>query len=119
MIKRSRGVNTTKQVERVSRLGGAFGQLVDTLLASALIGEEHEHTRDSKTRWERFRDDIQSGIEDFNDDGLFQYCPPRAHTAFPNISRICSLKNPFKLGKVLKFLSCEMDMWENIRISEQ
>jgi hypothetical protein len=91
---------------------------VDKLLAAALLGEEHEHTRDTKTRRDRYKEDVACGASDFGGDGLFQYCPPREHTAFPNVSRNNNLKNPYKLGKVLKFLSCEMDMWENVRIAE-
>ena len=62
MIKQSRGMNTDKQVQRISRLGGAFGQLVDKLLATALLGDEHDHTMDSHSRWEHHREDIAESL---------------------------------------------------------
>ena len=73
----------------------AFGQVSHTYLGKSAHHEQ----------------DVVHLIEEFLKDGLFEYCPPRQHRAFPGYVRSDSLKNPLKLGRHIKELDRHMDFW--------
>ena len=95
-------------------MGGAFGQEIGRLMMS-VQGNSMVAVSKERDRWERYKEDVSLFISEFSKDALFTYCPPRSHVGFADFSHPTQLKvrDPMKLGKLLKTCSVELDEWKD------
>ena len=91
-------------------MGGAFGKEVQELFHISMGQQLHRDP--SHKRPAHYARDIQRFIQDFKGDGIFHYCPPRHHSAFPEfVDKGNKIKSPVKLGKHIGRLAKKMDFW--------
>ena len=118
MIKRCHGQYTMTQKQRCSQMGGAFKQEMQDLFADAGFSSESsslpEIDRSSKASAGHLKK-VEEFIEEYTDDGLLDYCPPREHRYFPGFVRDNNLKDPYKLGLILKKHSVNLNRWQRIQ----
>ncbi|XP_066264517.1 uncharacterized protein [Branchiostoma lanceolatum] len=113
MLKHARGRYTDTQVARCAEMGGPFGQELDRIFTRAGLGSFITHTV-TTSHDGRFQADIATFVEDFKEDGLFEYLPGRHHTGFEDFKYGTRLKHPQKMGSKMRQLAMEMDLWNEI-----
>jgi hypothetical protein len=97
---------------------GCFKADLQRLLSEINEGDS-SHLDTDRPKPLHYAKDLETFVEEYKTDGLFDYSPGRSHTAFPNFTRETNFKSPYKLGKVLKCHSDKMDRWANIRERSQ
>ena len=117
MIKRCNGQYSIAQLQRCGQLSGAFKyELRKLLCEGGMTGEDTElPTIETQSDVLAHIKLVQDYTGQYQEDGLFEYCPPRCHRGFEEFTRIRKVKSPKTLGRNLKILSHKMDIWRNIR----
>ena len=108
MVRRSRGKYTETQLQRCSKMGGAFGQEVDRLLLRGVGMDYCGQAAHGKTHQSQ---DVPLFVRDMQPEALFDYIPPRTVKGFDSIPSHSVLTNPHLLGQKLHALCREMDCW--------
>ncbi|XP_030852129.1 uncharacterized protein LOC100893251 [Strongylocentrotus purpuratus] len=116
MLLTSRGRFTEEQVKRCAEMSGPFGSSLDAMLTNANVvdmGAKYQ-----KQRRNVYEDDIVRFVEEYEQDALFDYLPGREHSAFQGFVHDGKVHDPKKLGKKLKQLSNNLDMWKNMSCND-
>ena len=112
MLKNSRGQYSEAQITRCSRLGGGFGKEIDRMFNAAMFGYD-SYTKQRK-HTSKYAQDIIRFAEEFKEDGLFEYCPPREHDSFPQyVDSSSRIKSPLRFGRHLASLSRDVEYWRH------
>ena len=119
MIRNSHGQYSSLQIQRCSQMSGPFKKDFRCLLRdSSMAGDSVAFDLD-RDKGPRYDVELEQFVDEYKDSAPFDYCPPRAHKAFPDFVRTASLKTPHKLGRTLKCHSANMDLWTNVQKSVQ
>ena len=110
MVSHSHGRYTFTQVQRCSQMSGPFKRELRRLFSLLDVSD-----RDNTSKQPKYREDIPEFIEEFSGEGLFEYCPPRFHSAFPNFKHSSEVSNPERLGEKLKGFSEKIDMFTDVK----
>lgn len=110
MLKGARGMYTDKQISRSSKMGGAYGKQVDRVFYTTLgQGLEYQTTRKRPSHYDA---DLKVFVRELKTDALFDYIPPREHSAFREFKANNRIQGPRKMGFRLRELSGDLDFWK-------
>ena len=109
MLKHSRGNYTPNQLQRCSRMGGAFGKEMQRVFQEAMCLGDTFLAKRSHTA--RYYNDLKTFVNEFASEALVDYVPPRSHRAFPNFVLDTGIKSPRKLGRHIRALNDDLDFW--------
>ena len=116
MLKRGRSHITDKQVKRCSQIGGEFGKNFDKMVSESLGTTVSFTYRKNPQKYQR---DLEVFVAEFQKADLFDVKPGRCHKAFPAFTAHTPLKDPEKLGRHLRKLSHDMDLWRRAARTRQ
>ncbi len=113
-MRHSRGNYTEKHMSRCSRMGGSFGKAVDRLFDSGICNQTDSMYDAHKVESADYKKDVTEFVRTLNDEGLFEYCPPREHVGFPCFTHDTNIREPEKMGVRLSKLSKDKDFWREM-----
>ena len=111
MLRHARGRYTELQIERCSKMGGGFGKEIDRLFDQDICNMETTYQQ-SRSKSLSYQRDIVKFVDEFRQDALFDYFPPRQHYGFLNyVDTSAKINRPVELAKRLNALSDDYDFW--------
>ncbi len=111
MLSHARGRYTDVQIDRCSKMGGGYGKEIDRLFDQAICNHPVKYDVQTK-KPSAHRKDIESFLETYQEEALFDYCPPRQHHGFENyIDESARVERPTDLARRLVKLSTDYDFW--------
>ncbi len=105
MVRHSRGRYTERQLDRCSKLSGAFGHEVGRLMQH--VGGRHGRVASRRGS----SSDVRHFVTELLPDALLAYVPGREVQGIDIPQKSRSLRSPDKMGLRLRELSREKDFW--------
>ncbi|XP_078141846.1 uncharacterized protein LOC144539769 [Centroberyx gerrardi] len=113
MAHRSRGMYTDRQIQRCAETSGAFGKDLDRIFAVAGVGNSVSPQFSSGSAHKRIQADVAQFVSEYGKDGLFAFLPGRSHQGFDEFTYPRNIRDPQRMGELMKSFAKDMDLWRD------